>query len=190
MAQRASLLTGPFMQARFHDAEATGSSLERAYAYRGANHRGLAEAADGAARLRSSAIRKDRSHTPALPRNRNRGGQFMVQLHRTGESLVPNSSGDKRLEASLRIQHQIDGAITAVCKQRCCSARRHDTHARLRVGAVGASLRGAAGFLSSATLRRSASMRLITRRGAANAGLRSGMAPACLALRCANSASS
>jgi hypothetical protein len=43
----------------------------------------------------------------------------------------------------------------------------------LKTGAGGAALRGAAGFLSSATLRRTASMRLITRRGVANVGLRS-----------------
>ena len=48
---------------------------------------------------------------------------------------------------------------------------RHDTQALLR--AATALLRGAAGLLSSATLRRSASMRLITRYGGANGCLRS-----------------
>src|SRR5215204_5747111 len=65
----------------------------------------------------------------------------------------------------------------------------HDTHARLRTGAAGAPLRGAI-FLSSRMLRRNACMRLITRRGAANVGFCSRTAPACLALRCASSASS
>jgi len=88
------------------------------------------------------------------------------------------------------IQHEIDGAVTAVSKQRHCGALRHDIHALLRAGAAGVPVRGAAGFLSSATLRRSASMRLITRRGAASVGLRSSMAPACLAFRCASSACS
>src|SRR5262249_42569776 len=43
---------------------------------------------------------------------------------------------------------------------------------------------------SSATLRRNASMRLTTRCGGAKVFLRSGTAPACLAFRCASSASS
>src|SRR5439155_17240133 len=65
------------------------------------------------------------------------------------------------------IEHEIDGAVTAVSKRRRRGLLRHDTHARLRAGAAAAPRRGAAGFFSSATLRRSASMRLITRRGAA-----------------------
>ena len=88
------------------------------------------------------------------------------------------------------IQHEIDGAVTAVSKRRHCGALRHDTHALLRAGAAGVPLRGAAGFLSSATLRRSASMRLITRRGAAKVGFGSFTVPACRALRWASSASS
>ena len=77
------------------------------------------------------------------------------------------------------IEHEIDGAVTALSKRRRGGALRHDTHARLRAGVGGAPLRGAAGFLSSATLRRSASMRLIARRGAASVCLCS------LALLCA-----
>ena len=48
----------------------------------------------------------------------------------------------------------------------------------------------AAPLVSSATLRRNASMRLTTRCGGAKVFLRSCTLPACLALRCANSASS
>jgi hypothetical protein len=52
---------------------------------------------------------------------------------------------------------------------RRCGAVRHDTHARLRAGTGAAPLRGAAGLVSSAMLRRSASMRFTTRWGTANA---------------------
>ena len=62
-------------------------------------------------------------------------------------------------------------------------------HARLRVAGVAAPPLPA-GFWSCAMLCRSASMRLITRRGAANVGFSSRTAPACLAFRCASSASS
>ena len=62
-------------------------------------------------------------------------------------------------------------------------------HARLRVAGIAARPLPA-GFWSCAMLRRSASMRLITRRGAANVGFSSRTAPACLAFRCASSASS
>jgi hypothetical protein len=64
------------------------------------------------------------------------------------------------------------------------------THARLRAGVAEAPLRGATPLVSSATLRRNASMRLTTLCGGAKVFLRSGMAPACLAFRCASSASS
>jgi hypothetical protein len=50
---------------------------------------------------------------------------------------------------------------------------RRDIHAGLRAEATGVLLRGGTCFLSSLTLRRSASMRLITRPGVANLGLRS-----------------
>jgi hypothetical protein len=45
----------------------------------------------------------------------------------------------------------------------CCSALGPDTHARLRTAPVEPALRGAAPFMSSATLRRNASMRLMMR---------------------------
>src|SRR3954454_12416324 len=59
--------------------------------------------------------------------------------------------GDDRLKVGLRIQHQ----------RRHCGALR-GTHARLRAGVAEAALRAAAPLLSSATLRRNASMRLTT----------------------------
>ena len=83
-----------------------------------------------------------------------------------------------------RVHHQIHGAVPAVGKRQHCGAVRYGTHARLRAGA-GADLRGAAPLVSSATLRRNASMRLTTRCGGTRVFLRSGMAPACLAFRCA-----
>ena len=65
------------------------------------------------------------------------------------------------------------GAGMAVSQRRRCGALGHGTHARLRTGAAAACLRGAVGLVSSATLRRSASMRLITRCGGAKVRLRS-----------------
>ncbi len=88
------------------------------------------------------------------------------------------------------IQHQIHGAVPAVGKRQHCGAVGYGTHARLRAGVAEAPLRGAALLESSATLRRNASMRLTTRCGGAKVFLRSGTAPACLAFRCASSASS
>jgi len=89
------------------------------------------------------------------------------------------------------IQHQIHGAVPAVGKRKHCSAVGYGTHARLRAGVAEAPLRAAAQpLMSSATLRRNASMRLTTRCGGAKVFLRSGTAPACLAFRCASSASS
>src|SRR6266576_988007 len=70
------------------------------------------------------------------------------------------------------------------------AASRHVIQAGLRARATAASLRGGVCFLSSETLRRSASIRLITRRGVGNVGLRSWTVPACFAFRCASSASS
>src|SRR5438094_53134 len=78
----------------------------------------------------------------------------------------------------------------AVGKRQHCGAVGYGTHARLRAGVAEADLRAAAPLVSSATLRRNASMRLTTRCGGANVFLRSGTAPACLALRCASNASS
>src|SRR6266404_9985678 len=60
-----------------------------------------------------------------------------------------------------------------------CGALRYSTHARLRGGVAEAPLRAAAPLVSSATLRRNASMRLTTRCGGAKVFLRSGTAPAC-----------
>jgi len=88
------------------------------------------------------------------------------------------------------IQHQIHGAVPAVGKRQHCGAVGYGTHARLRAGVAEAPLRAAAPLVSSATLRRNASMRLTTRCGGAKVFLRSGTAPACLAFRCASSASS
>ena len=88
------------------------------------------------------------------------------------------------------IQHQIHGAVPAVGKRQHCGAVGYGTHARLRAGVAEAPVRAAAPLVSSATLRRNASMRLTTRRGGAKVFLRSGTAPACLAFRCASSASS
>lgn len=86
--------------------------------------------------------------------------------------------------------HQIHGAVPAVGKRQHCGAVGYGTHARLRAGVAEAPLRAAAPLVSSATLRRNASMRLTTRCGGAKVFLRSGTAPACLAFRCASSASS
>jgi len=88
------------------------------------------------------------------------------------------------------IQHQIHGAVPAVGKRQHCGAVGYGTHARLRAGVAEAPLRAAAPLVSSATLRRNASIRLTTRCGGAKVLLRSGTAPACLAFRCASSASS
>jgi hypothetical protein len=88
------------------------------------------------------------------------------------------------------IQRQIHGAVPAVGKRQHCGAVGYGTHARLRAGVAEAPLRGAAPLVSLATLRRNASMRLTTRCGAAKVFLRSGTVPACLAFRCASSASS
>jgi hypothetical protein len=66
----------------------------------------------------------------------------------------------------------------------------HSAHARVRARTAEALRDAAGGFLSSATLRRSASMRLTTRCGAAKTGLGSNTAPACRALRWASSPSS
>src|SRR5919201_3392152 len=88
------------------------------------------------------------------------------------------------------IQHQIHGAVPAAGKRQHCVALGYGTHARLRAGIAEAPLRAAAPLVSSATLRRNASMRLTTRCGGAKVFLRSGTAPACLAFRCASRASS
>ena len=88
------------------------------------------------------------------------------------------------------IQHQIHGAVPTVGKRQHCGAVGYGTHARLRAGVAEAPLRAAAPLVSSATLRRNASMRLTTRCGGAKVFLRSGTAPVCLAFRCASSASS
>ena len=88
------------------------------------------------------------------------------------------------------LQHQIHGAVPAVGKRQHCGAVGYGTHARLRAGVAEAPLRAAAPLVSSATLRRNASMRLTTRCGGAKVFLRSGTAPACLAFRCASRASS
>jgi hypothetical protein len=92
--------------------------------------------------------------------------RFGVGLSRVG---LPVSAAE-RTEV---IEHEINGDVTALRKRGRGGALRHDTHARLRAGAAATPRRGAADFLSAATLRRSASMRLITRRGPANACLRS-----------------
>ena len=89
------------------------------------------------------------------------------------------------------IQRQIHGAVPSVGKRQLCGAVGYGTHARLRAGVAEAPVRAAAQpLMSSATLRRNASMRLTTRCGGAKVFLRSGTAPACLAFRCASSASS
>src|SRR5712691_11016079 len=86
--------------------------------------------------------------------------------------------------------HAQGNAVPAVGKRQHCGAVGYGTHARLRAGVAEAPLRAAAPLVSSATLRRNASMRLTTRCGGAKVFLRSGTAPACLAFRCASSASS
>src|SRR5262249_49596812 len=86
--------------------------------------------------------------------------------------------------------HPHHGGVPAVGKRQHCGAVGYGTHARLRAGVAEAPLRGAAPLVSSATLRRNASLRLTTRCGGAKVFLRSGTAPACLAFRCASSASS
>jgi hypothetical protein len=94
------------------------------------------------------------------------------------------------VEDAQRIQHEIHGAVPAVGKGQHCGALGYGSHARLRAGIAEAPLRGAAPLVSSATLRRNASMRLTTVCGGAKVFLRSGTAPACLAFRCASRASS
>jgi hypothetical protein len=73
-------------------------------------------------------------------------------------------------------QHQVHGAVPAVGKRQHCGALGYGTHARLRAGIAEAPLRGAAPLVSSATLRRNASMRLTTVCGGAKVFLRSGTA--------------
>ena len=62
------------------------------------------------------------------------------------------------------IQHQIYGDVPAAARWA------NGTHARLRAGVAEAALRAAAPLVSSATLRRNASMRLTTRCGGAKGG--------------------
>src|SRR5260370_42391726 len=82
----------------------------------------------------------------------------------TGPFMLPGfryaRGTDPRREAGPRVR-----------QRRRCGALGHGAHARLRARAAEAALRGAAPLVSSATLRRSASMRLITRWGGADAGI-------------------
>ena len=129
--------------------------------------------------------------------------QFIVRHARTSEHLARDGCADdermgdrqrpscrRRCPASVSHRARDRPSRRGCANGRRCGASRHDIHARLRAGVTGTLLRGGADCLSSATLRRSASIRLITRRGVANIGLGSFMMPACLALRCASSASS
>src|SRR5258708_30806556 len=93
----------------------------------------------------------------------------------TGPFMLPGfryaRGTDHRREAGPRVR-----------QRRRCGALGHGAHARLRAGAAEAALRGAAPLVSSATLRRSASMRLITRCGGAKGWLRAFTPPRRMAL--------
>src|SRR5258707_14948662 len=88
------------------------------------------------------------------------------------------------------MQRQIHGAVPGVGKRQLCGAVGYGTHARLRAGVAEAPVRAAAPLVSSATLRRNASMRLTTRCGGGKVFLRPGTAPASLGFMCARTASS
>jgi len=108
----------------------------------------------------------------------------------TKSQLACDVRGDVARLSGIEGHHQIHGPVPAVSKRQHCGAMGYGTHARLRAGVAETPLRAAAPLVSSATLRRNASMRLTTRCGGAKVFLRSGTAPACLASRCASSASS
>src|SRR4030081_3687499 len=213
MAQRADLLMGPFMRPRFLYAtdrspgRAVSSKLDlrAAHTHKGAHaHTRSTKSRTAAGNSWSNSSAQNLARDVCADVARPAAGGVEGH-HAQGMSILTGQEiGDDRCQVGFGrvglavsaseltevIQHEIDGAVTAVRKRRHCGALRHDTHALLRAGAAGVPLRGAAGFLSSATLRRSASMRLITRRGAASVCLRSCTAPACLAFRGASSAAS
>src|SRR6516162_8946812 len=85
-------------------------------------------------------------------------------IHEYRDSIAPQPADRRRPVCRSACESSTSGGTAAHW--------RHGTHARLRAGA-GADLRGAAPLVSSATLRRNASMRLITRCGGAKVFLRS-----------------
>src|SRR6516165_9296810 len=81
---------------------------------------------------------------------------------------APARSTKSQLACDVRgdVAHPAVGGV-AVGKRQHCGAVGYGTHARLRAGVAEAPLRAAAPLVSSATLRRNASMRLTTRCGGA-----------------------